>query len=92
MAKPDLIDRTALVEELERFKVSVPDPVLRLVVARVIDRVKVQPVVDAPVVRVPVELSCDTCKHLGKSAHRDPCASCLAGEDYRNWEWADEDL
>lgn len=43
MAKVDLIDRTALVADLECFKVSMGDPVLKLIVARVIDRVKVQP-------------------------------------------------
>lgn len=43
MAALDLIDRGALVAELENFKASMGDPVLQLVVARVIERVKAQP-------------------------------------------------
>ena len=90
MAKPELIDRTALIEELESFKVSVPDPVLRLVVARVIDRVKVQPMVDAPVIRVYVDMACDTCKHVHCLCTDDPCKSCISSsENHPNWEAPD---
>ena len=91
MAKPELIDRTALVEELERFKVSVPDPVLRLVVVRVIDRVKVQPVVEVEPVTRTSPYTCDSCAHHAVHPEDEPCASCGLGCRTlgRNWEAPD---
>lgn len=48
MAKLDLIDRTALVAELEELKVILGDVFLGMVVERVIERVEKQPRVDLP--------------------------------------------
>lgn len=92
MAKLDLIDRTALVEELEGLKAILGDVFLGMVVERAIERVKAQPVVEITVVRVPVEIGCDTCKHLSCGVAEDPCNICIARAQNTEWEWADESL
>lgn len=44
----DLISRSEVIAQLEGFKLSLGDVILRLVVDRVIERVKAQPAVAAP--------------------------------------------
>ena len=68
----DIISRSALVAELEGFKMSMGDIVLRFVVDRVIERVKAQPGVDA----APMG-GCDTCKHTEVDVEAEPCQSCI---------------
>lgn len=46
--KPDLIDRRKLVEDLERFKVSLADVFFGAIVDRVIEYVEKQPSCKAP--------------------------------------------
>lgn len=45
----DLISRSALLAELEGFKLSLGDIFFRMIVDRVIERVKAQPTVDQKV-------------------------------------------
>ena len=54
MAKIDLIDRTALVAELEGLKAILGDVFLGMVVERAIERVKAQPEVEPVVQWIPV--------------------------------------
>ena len=90
MAKLDLIDRTALVAELEGLQTILGDVFLGMVVARCIDRVKAQPVVETSVVWVYVDRSCDTCKHAHCLCTDDPCKSCISSsESNPNWEASD---
>lgn len=49
----DLISRSALVAELESFKMSLGDIVFRFVVDRVIERVKAQPAAKPPKMKTP---------------------------------------
>lgn len=98
MAKIDLIDRTALVAELEGLKAILGDVFLGMVVERAIERVKAQPVVlfgmdlaAASESTTATMGECLTCKHWQSPMTSEPCASCGLGCHRlgRNWEAAD---
>lgn len=83
----DTISRSALVAELEAFKMSLGDIVLRFVVDRVIDVVKAQPAVEVQHLSPLLEKECWNCRHFENSASDYPCCACRisAGEPSR-WE------
>lgn len=86
----DTISRSALVAELEAFKMSLGDIVLRFVVDRVIELVKAQSgVEEAPAPEPePEEKWCMDCIHMHLSICDEPCRSC---EDHRRWEAAPDE-
>lgn len=79
----DTISRSALIAELEAFKMSLGDIVLRFVVDRVIDLVKNFQVKEAKPVK-----DCESCIHGGVHPENEPCVSCVQfpGEIFPNWE------
>ena len=85
----DTISRSALAAELENFKVTAGDPVIRLIIDRVIGIVNAQPGVDA----APMG-SCDKCKHAEVDVDAEPCLSCIEkmGLCRPNWEPCHENL
>lgn len=84
MMKDDTISRSALVAELECFKMSLGDLVLRFIVDRVIERVKAQPgVVALP----PVEQRCGTCRYFEQSAADFPCCDCYHPDNDAPTRW-----
>lgn len=87
MAKLDLIDRTALLAELEGLKAILGDVFLGMVVERAIERVKAQPVVEA----APGVKCCDSCRHFAVHPEDEPCRSCVGfpGAVFPNWEAPD---
>lgn len=86
MAKLELIDRGALVAELENVKASMGDPVLQLVVARVIERVKAQPVL------MVAHKGCINCKYRDLGVGTVPCSECLLSRRQSKWESIHENL
>lgn len=82
----DTISRSALVAELECYKMSLGDIVLRFVVDRVIDIVKAHPGVALP--KYPVIKCCDSCIHFAVRPEDEPCVSCVGapGAVFPNWE------
>lgn len=90
----DTISRSALVAELEAFKMSLGDIVLRFVVDRVIEIVKAhkapeaapspapEPVIQAPAPE-PVSRTCYTCRYVDNPLSKHPCRTCCL---YENWE------
>ena len=68
----DTISRSALVAELENFKITAGDPVIRLIIDRVIGIVKAHPGVEAALMG-----SCDKCKHSEVDADEEPCRACI---------------
>jgi len=92
----DTISRSALVAELEAFKMSMGDIVLRFIVDRVIERVNAQPVVESlaatPEEQQPVEASnrenvqCAGCKYHDLTFLQEPCKSCGFFGDRCCWE------
>lgn len=91
MAKTDLIDRTALLAELEGLKAILGDVFLGMVVERAIERVKAQPVVGV-MPKCPVIKSCDSCRHFAVHSEDEPCRSCVGtpGAVFPNWEGPDD--
>lgn len=83
MAKPELIDRTALVTELEGLKAILGDVFLGMVMERAIERVKAQPVVEA------APKDCRTCKYACLTTMCEPCRDCWPHKDFRDWEYAE---
>lgn len=81
----DAISRSALVAELEAFKMSLGDIVLRFVVDRVINIVKAHkaPEEAPPAAQGPTELMCCDCRHYENSVQEEPCSHCWVP---RNWE------
>jgi hypothetical protein len=86
----DMISRSALIAELEAFKMSLGDIVLRFVVDRVIDVVKnfqVKEVqLDAVQNHTTERRECCTCKHEAKPSCTLPCYDCLRVCVYPYWE------
>ena len=78
----DTISRSALVAELEAFKMSLGDIVLRYVVDRVIDLVKAWPAVK---IYTPKKL-CENCKHWDRPLAELPCRICNKANDRTHWE------
>lgn len=86
----DTISRSALIAELEGFKVSTGDPVIRLIIDRIISIVKDRPDVELPepqlqhLSEIPSleERSCDNCLHFDLSASDYPCYKC---HYHREW-------
>ena len=82
----DTISRSALVADLESFKVQMGDPVLRYLVDRVIERVKVQPGVEvAP--EIFIEKRCGTCRYFEQSAADFPCCACYHPDSAAPTRW-----
>lgn len=82
----DTISRSALVADLESFKVPMGDPVLRFLVDRVIERVKAQPgVEEVPEPEPEPERWCCECRYFERSAADAPCCYC---SDNQHWEAA----
>lgn len=87
----DMISRSALIAELEAFKMSLGDIVLRFVVDRVIDLVKnfqvkeTQPAEKKEPPRL-VRAGCQSCKHVAKNWAEEPCVNCHASNGWPNWE------
>ena len=79
----DTNSRSALVAELESFKVAAGDPVIRVIVDRLVGIVKAQPGVEA----APMG-GCDTCKHTEVDVDAEPCLSCIGkmGLYHPSWE------
>ena len=84
--KDDMISRSALIAELEAFKMSLGDIVLRYIVDRVIELVKAHPAVEV----TPRRTACSCCKYAGVYAYEEPCSTCLA-EGYMHFpKWEPE--
>ena len=82
----DTISRSALIAELEGFKMSLGDVVLRYVVDRVIGVVKNQPAVKPPEKR-----DCMNCKYTDGYFFIEPCDSCVTiNGEMTNWETPDD--
>ena len=87
----DTISRSALVAELEAFKMSLGDIILRFVVDRVIELVKnFQVKEEAPAeTKEPARLvrtGCPTCRHVAKNWSEEPCKGCNILTGWKNWE------
>lgn len=81
----DLISRSALIAELEAFKMSMNDIVLRFVVDRVIDLVKNFQVKETqPAIQV--QRNCNTCRYASMSCFKEPCKGCSVLNGFKNWE------
>jgi hypothetical protein len=80
----DMISRSALIAELEAFKMSLGDIVLRFVVDRVIDLVKNFQVKETK----PVEKVCETCKDLHTVFNMEPCRSCVTVRENPPSNWS----
>jgi hypothetical protein len=82
----DIISRSALIAELEAFKMSLGDIVLRFVVDRVIDLVKnfkgIEMIRFSYLV-ASEEKACQNCRHLHTSGLEEPCLHCGT---FKNWE------
>lgn len=76
----DTISRSALVAELEAFKMSLGDIVLRFIVDRVIEIVKAHKAVEeAPPESESEQLeifSCENCVHSDVAWKDEPCCDC----------------
>lgn len=83
--KDDTISRSALVAELECYKMSLGDLVLRFVVDRVIEIVKAHKAEEEapPAAPEPVSRTCYTCRHVNNPVSKHPCRTCGLHE---NWE------
>lgn len=73
----DTISRSALVAELEGFKMSLGDIVLRFVVDRVIEIVKAHPGLVEPEPEQVEERWCSDCAHFDLGPYEAPCRSCV---------------
>ena len=87
----DMISRSGLVAELEAFKMSLGDIVLRYVVDRVIDlvknfQVKENPPAEKKKPTALVERDCRTCRHVAKNWSEEPCRGCNTSNNWENWE------
>lgn len=85
----DTISRSAIIAELEAYKMSLGDIVLRFVVDRVIDVVKNFKVKEEPPApkQVVQHRDCMTCKYLYDPFAGEPCQSCSVDNGYKNWEF-----
>lgn len=81
----DMISRSALIAELEAFKMSLGDIVLRFVVDRVIDLVKNFQVKETQPTEQ-VMRNCGSCRHVTKTSFTEPCRGCSCLNDFKNWE------
>lgn len=81
----DTISRSALVAELECFKVAAGDVVLRVLIDRIIGIVKEQPAVVAST--PPLEKRCGTCRHFEQSAADYPCCDCYHPDSKAPTRW-----
>jgi hypothetical protein len=90
----DTISRSALVAELECYKMSLGDIVLRFVVDRVIEIVKAAhkapeeapPEQPAKVLPNWEDKHCITCRYAKRIHSVEPCESCIASGSKRYWE------
>ena len=87
----DLISRSGLVAELETFKMSLGDVVLRFIVDRVIKLVKEFQTKEEPPAkewRPPyyAQRGCTSCRHVAKNWSEEPCKGCNILTGWKNWE------
>jgi hypothetical protein len=86
--KDDTISRSALIAELECFKVACGDVVIRVIVDRIIGIVKAHPglVEPEPETEPETEQSeerwCSDCVHFDLGLLEEPCRSCV---DHDKW-------
>ena len=87
----DLISRSGLIAELESFKVVTGDPVIRVIVDRIIGIVRAHPGKEVP--GHPVVKDCESCIHGGVHPEDEPCTSCVQfpGAMFPNWEGNPDD-
>lgn len=87
----DTISRSALIVELEAFKMSLGDIVLRYIVDRVIELVKNFQVKEDPPAKewrptYYTQRGCPTCRHVAKNWFEGPCRGCNILTGWKNWE------
>lgn len=85
----DTISRSALVAELENFKVTAGDPVIRLIIDRVIGIVKEHPAAEvnaADEKRQKVK-DCWNCANSDRPSYEWPCTACTVCRDESPSKW-----
>lgn len=82
----DTISRSALIAELEAFKTSMGDVVLRFIVDRIIGIVKALPGAKVTPESF-VEKRCGTCRYFEQSAADFPCCACYQPDSAAPTHW-----